>query len=143
MSEVEVCECCGQKIRKLNPHRMCKAKVQMLEILEKAGGWVRLDAGTKATDDMIRYQAPYRAQAHAGRLVWFGLAERDEHWRSGKYRITPEGRAFLRGEYAVPDLIWTKDGKVVDRSPKLVTIGSVKDVVLDKEYWDNYPRSES
>lgn len=137
-----VCLCCGQKIRKLNPHIMCKQKVQMLEILGKANDWVKVHEGSSSMTGEGVIRAPYRARAHVSRLVWFGLAEHNEKKRSGLYRITPEGFAFLRGEHAVPDRIWCKDGDVIERGSVMVTIGSVKGVVLDKEYWDNYWREQ-
>ena len=133
-----VCACCGQKIRKLNPHRMCKQKVELLKILHKAGDWVFVQEGYGAEVNGKMERAPYRARAHASRLVWFGLAEHGSI-RSGLYRITDAGVNFLRGVHAVPAVIWCKDGKVVDTDTRMVTIHSIKDVVLDKEYWDNYP----
>jgi hypothetical protein len=46
---------------------------------------------------------------------------------------------FLRGQGAVPSVIWCKEGRVVDQDTTMVTISSVKNVVLDKAYWDAYP----
>jgi len=133
----KICECCGQKIRKLNPHRMCKHKVTVLEIMAKADDWVVAQHGHGVIVNGVSVRAPYRAEAHASRLVWFGLAEHGAP-RSGMYRITQEGRDFLAGTHAVPKVIWCKDGLVVETDSIKVTIGSVKDVVLDKEYWDSY-----
>jgi hypothetical protein len=131
------CKCCGQKIRKLNPHRMCKQKVLVLEILAKANDWVVAQHGHGIVVGGHPVRAPYRAEAHASRLVWFGLAEHGAP-RSGRYRITQAGIDFLQGKHVVPKTIWCKDGVVVDSDPSLVAIGSVKNVVLDKDYWDNY-----
>lgn len=131
------CQCCGQKVRKLNPHRMDASKVAMLEILGKAGDWMKVQEGASSMKGDKLVRAPYRARAHVSRLVWFGLAEHGDT-RSGLYRITTAGYAFLRGEHLVPDVIYCKDGKVVERSTTMVGIGSVKDVILDKDYWDNY-----
>ena len=133
-----ICSCCGQKIRKLNPHRMCKQKVKVLEILAKANDWVFVQHGFGAVVDGVAERAPYRVEAHASRLSWFGLAEHGPV-RSGLYKVTQDGIDFLKGIHAVPAVIWCKDGKVVDTDTRMVTIHSIKDVVLDKEYWDNYP----
>ena len=75
---------------------------------------------------------------HAGRLVWFGLAERKEQ-RSGLYRVTKKGVRFLKGLEKVPRRIYTSKGCVVDQDEEMVSVYDVKNVVLDKEYWDNYP----
>lgn len=137
------CEHCGQKIRKLNPHRMDKAKVGMLEILAKAHHqkepWVKVQHGYGAQTSAGMTRAPYRAEAHASRLAWFGLAEHDGERRSGMYRITPNGMAFLFGHISVPLTIYCKDGIVVEKTEERVTIGQIRGVILDKDYWDRYP----
>ena len=132
-----ICVCCGQTIKKLNPHRMCKQKVVMLEILDRANDWVHVQEGHGAFHGSSVTRAPYRARAHVSRLVWFGLAEHGAP-RSGLYRITQEGRDFLAGTHVVPKVIWCRNGVVVETDSMQVTIGSIKDVVLDKEYWDKY-----
>lgn len=132
------CPHCKQKIRKMNPHRMCKNKVRMLEFLAKANDWVFVEAGRGAVVEGQVTKAPYRAQAHCSVLTWFGLAEHGER-RSGMYRITDAGVNFLLNQHLVPKVIWSRDGKVVERDTMLVGIESVRGVVLDKEYWDNYP----
>lgn len=137
------CRHCGQKIRPLNPHRMDKSKVQMLEILAKAyvrgEPWVKVQEGYGAQLASGTTRAPYRARAHVSRLVWFGLAEHDGERRSGRYRITRTGISFLFGHVTVPETIYCKDGLVVEQMSDRVSIGQVKGVVLDKAYWDNYP----
>jgi hypothetical protein len=134
---IPTCVSCGQSIKKLNPHRMCKSKVAMLEILAKANDWVHVQEGHGAVHGNGISRAPYRARAHVSRLVWFGLAEHGAP-RSGLYRITQEGRNFLAGTHVVPKTIWCKNGRVVEVDSAQVAIGNIKDVVLDKEYWDNY-----
>lgn len=131
------CVCCGQTIKKLNPHRMCKSKVAMLEILAKADDWVHVQEGHGAFHSGGISRAPYRARAHVSRLVWFGLAEHGAP-RSGLYRITQEGKDFLAGTHVVPKVIWCRNGVVVETDSMQVAIGSIKDVVLDKDYWNNY-----
>jgi hypothetical protein len=116
---------------------MCKQKVHLLQILYRANDWVFVQEGYGVEVDNKMIRAPYRARAHASRLVWFGLAEHGAV-RSGKYRITPEGMKFLAGEFMVPEIIYCKDGDVVESTEKKVSIHDVKGVVLDKEYWDNY-----
>jgi len=116
---------------------MCKHKVTVLEIMAKADDWVVAQHGHGIVVNGVAVRAPYRAEAHASRLVWFGLAEHGAP-RSGMYRITQEGRNFLMGTHVVPRIIWCKDGVVVEEHSQKVAIGSVKNVVLDKEYWDNY-----
>ena len=137
MNKAETCPCCHQKIRKLNPHRMCKQKVALLELIAHANDWVTVQHGYGVVVNGKPVRAPYRAEAHASRLAWFGLVEHGPT-RSGLYKVTTEGIAFLRGLHMVPAVIWCKDGVVVERDSVMVSVGSVKNVVLDKEYWDNY-----
>ncbi len=136
---MEVCIHCNQKIRKLNPHSMCKNKVRMLEMLAQADDWVFVQAGHGAIVNNSMVRAPYRAQAHCSVLVWFGLAEHSPEKRSGLYKITEAGYKFLANEYMVPAIIWSRDGRVVDRDQRLTGIDSVKNVVFNKNYWDAYP----
>ena len=140
---MQICTQCNQKIRKLNPHRMCKNKVAMLEMLAKAGDWVFVQAGHGAVVNGRVARAPYRAQAHCSVLVWFGLAEHSQERRSGLYRITDNGYKFLSNEHMVPQIIWCKDSIVVAEDSTLVGIDSIKNVVLDKEYWDHYHMEQS
>lgn len=123
------CECCGQKIRKLNPHRMCKSKVALLEYIAKQNNWVRITN--------VHRVSIGDAAVLALRLEWFGLVEHGP-LRSGLYRATPKGIAFLKGTHLVPKVIWCRDSKVIEKDSVLVSVNSIKNVVLDKEYWDNY-----
>lgn len=124
------CECCGQKVRKLNPHRMCRKKVALLEFIAKQHDWVKISTGTQK-------QLTGDAAVLALRLEWFGLVEHGPI-RSGLYRATTNGIAFLKGKHSVPKVIWCRDAKVIESDSTLISIASVKNVVLDKEYWDNY-----
>ena len=137
----QVCECCNQKIRKLNPHRMGKHTVTTLEMMGKAAlqgdEWIQAQAGSGMRVGGAMLRAPYRVQAHTLVLTWFGLAEHGPH-RSGKYKITVAGMGFLRGVISVPALIYCRDGLVYSRSDRQVFIGDINNVVLDKKYWDDY-----
>jgi hypothetical protein len=126
------CPHCYQKIRKLNPHRMCRSKVALLNYIAKQDGFVKISTGN-------RLQLQGDAAVLALRLQWFNLVEHGS-MRSGLYRATEDGINFLRGIHMIPKVIWCRDGKVVDRDSTLVSIGSVRKAVFDKEYWDNYPR---
>jgi len=128
------CECCKQKIRKLNPHVMCRAKVSLLELIAKEDDFVKISSGMKN-------QIVGDAGVLALRLKWFGLVQSGGK-RSGLYKATKEGIDFLRGIHMVPATIYCRDGLVLDRDTTLVSVHSVKDVVLDKEYWDNYGRGQ-
>ena len=119
-----------RKVRKLNPHRMCRKKVALLEFIAKQHDWVKISTGTQK-------QLTGDAAVLALRLEWFGLVEHGPI-RSGLYRATPNGIAFLKGKHSVPKVIWCRDAKVIESDSTLISIASVKNVVLDKEYWDNY-----
>lgn len=140
-----VCPCCKQRVRKLNPHRMDKSKLRLLMLLEqirRAGAdWVKVGEGNwlayQVGDSKGGLQAPYRAGQHASRLKWYGLVEHRGP-RTGMYRITEQGVGFLAGVVSVPEVIYCRDGEVVERSLATVTVGEIKDVELTREYWDTY-----
>lgn len=136
-----LCAHCGQRVRKLNPHHMDRQKVRMLELLAMArlagADWVRVEAGREIEVGGRMVKAPYCAQLHAMRLLWFGLVDHGER-RSGEYRINKAGADFITGNAHVPAVIYCRDGVVVKRSEKLVTVRDARGVVLDEEYWANY-----
>ena len=137
-----VCIVSGELYTQLQPHRMDRSKVEMLILLAEAHGeWVKVEAGNKSYSDGELVRAPYRAQAHASRLEWFGLAEHGPT-RSGLYRITPNGYKFLKGELLVPSVIYCRNGKTVETQMPMIGINQVKDLVFNKEYWDQYPDIE-
>ena len=133
------CPTCKQKIRKMNPLTICKRKVEMLVMLAKANDWVYVQAGHGAAVNGEKARAPYRAQSLCSVLVWFELVDHNEERRSGIYRINENGLNFLKGIHLVPKKIWSFEGRIVDRDTTMVSISSVKRLVLDKTYWDNYP----
>ena len=138
---MNICPCCKQKIRKLNPHRMDRQKVLVLEMLAKlkhlGHEWVRVTEGREIVAGGRTYETAYLARVHANRLVWFGLAQHGPP-RSAQYQITQIGEDFLLGRASVPETIWCRDAEVFERSYKYVSIQDVKHVVLDKAYWDSY-----
>lgn len=131
----------------LNPHRICKRKVQVLielaRLLALGDPWVRVEEGHTlvGTISNERRTVAYRARAHASRLGWFGLAEHRE-FRTPEWRISKNGLLFLKGELAVPAKILCTDGVVLYESVELASIHSVRGVDLDKAYWDGYPWSD-
>lgn len=135
-----ICHACGQKIRKLNPHRMDFAKVKVLRWIAEIN---RTYQWAKIQQDIHLIpidEAAWTIQTdavHATRLHWFGLIDR-RGARDGMYRINDDGIAFLRGKLKVPSTIFCKDGVVVEWTNEFVELSQVKDVILDKEYWDNY-----
>lgn len=138
--EPEFCPACGERIRRLNPHRMDAAKVKLLQqiakIQELGLPWVKVQRDGKLIKpgDVAVIQTD---DVHALRLTWFGLLERKER-RSGLYRITEAGKLFLIGRHRVPDQILCKNGRVVKQSSVLVPISHIRNVVFDKAYWDGY-----
>jgi hypothetical protein len=133
------CETCGQKVRKLNKHTLDKAKVDILVQIAQlnAGGarWVKVQRdGRLIKDDEPSIQCD---AIHASRLYWFGLLDRRNH-RDGLYRINDYGLTFIKGLATAPAAIFCREGNVVYRSKKRVKVSDVKDVVLNKEFWDSY-----
>jgi len=137
----EFCPHCKQKIRKLNPHRMDLQKWKVLDSMARlqmmGHAWVRVEHGNKigAGDDVLA--TSYRAEAHVGRLKWFGLVDHKGH-RTGEYRVNRAGFEFLSGRGFIPEVIWCRDGRVVKRSTETVRVDQIKKIILTKEYWDRY-----
>ncbi|HKZ60553.1 MAG TPA: hypothetical protein VJ547_12020 [Candidatus Thermoplasmatota archaeon] len=136
------CEACGQRIRKLNPHQMDKTKVRVLEAIARhnlvGAVWVKVLADPAAAGARAGTPHLVTDEVHVARLRWFGLVETSVR-RSGLYRATPLGIAFLRGTASVPAKIWCREGKVADESPDRVFVRDVRGVLLDKTFWDGYP----
>ncbi len=134
---MEICNGCGQSIRKLNPHHMDKKKVSVLEAIAKLNlmghQWVLVSEGM--TGEVV-VNTPY-CHEHAARLAWFELIETQAR-RSGLYRVTEPGLLFLCGKHEVPNVIYCRDGVVVERSKELTRINQIRSVVLDKVYWNDY-----
>ena len=143
------CPCCGMSVRKLNKHCMDKSKVRVLydiyRIQMQHNDWVKAEQGDVLCvrrrpvpwSKWIRYQTAKCADAHACRLKWFGLLKKREK-RSGEYKITKKGIAFLQGRGLVPAFILVRDGNIWEESPDQVGIAEVAAVIHDKTYWDNY-----
>lgn len=135
-----ICQACGQKVRKLNPHRMDASKVKtLIEIatISRIHGWAKIQQDSHLIKHDERDWTIQTDAVHASRLCWFGLIERKEE-RSGLYRLSEGGRAFLYRGGSVPAVIWCKEGRVVETSQEVVQLKDVRDVVLDKAYWDEY-----
>ena len=139
----KVCPHCNQKIKKLNPHKMDAAKVAVLRhvawLHANAGsGWVLCQIDFQMTvSDGRTFGTIKDSRVHAQRLRYFGLLE-SKGRRTGAYRVTDDGAAFLRGLHTVPETIWCREGGVVKQSPAQVDIGAVSGVIFDKEHWDSY-----
>jgi hypothetical protein len=114
------------------------AKVRILEQFARLNArheWVKNQRDPALVDD--GEPTVLTDDVHVYRLCWFKLMETKER-RSGFYRVTPMGFAFLAGEADIPERIWCKDGVVVQESSKRVKVGDVEHVVLDRAYWNSY-----
>ena len=130
---------------KPNPHKMDRSKVHLLikiGKLNKAGHeWIKIQQDSSLIKDDERPRTIQCDAVHANRLKWFGLIDLKTK-RSGEYKINSKGIAFLLNKYAVPSLIWCKKGHVIKEGTYNVYLRQIKNVILDKEYWDNYPLNE-
>lgn len=144
MEPVRHCPACGQKIRKLNPHRMDKQKLRVLEDIArhtKSGDWVEItEDSTITTADGSRHTVK-QVRVHAQRLKYFGLLDYKGR-RTARYRINGTGIGFLSGRISVPAIIYCREGKVEERTLDRIFVGSVPGIVLDKVYWDRYYREQ-
>lgn len=136
-----ICDHCGQEIKKLNPHTICKQKIQLLIILGEVWNsgveWAQVKEGYLVVGGDNSHRAPYCARQHADRLKWFNLVNHRGP-RTGEYQINQNGVDFLQGRISVPKTIYCREGRVVEESPERVFIGDVRGIVLGKRYWDNY-----
>lgn len=136
----EICPTCGQRVRKLNPHRMDKAKVDLLmdiATLNKKFPWVKVQRDGRLIKHHEKAMTVQCDDVHALRLTWFGLLERKAR-RTGLYHVTAKGLQFLQGQVAVPKHLYCKGGVVKEQSQEMVFCREVRGVILGKEYWDNY-----
>jgi len=139
----ETCNCTSA----LNPHRMCRRKVEVLidlaNFLYEGDSWVRVEHGRTliGADTSKSRSTAYRAGEHVSRARWLGLAEHRGD-RTAQWRISVDGLRFLRGVLQVPAKILCTAGVVVYQSIELVTVGDVNGLDLDKDYWDGYPWSD-
>ena len=112
-------------------------------MLAKARGWCRCESGrgfrVEETGELLT--GPYRVNAHAVYLKWFGLVEHRKR-REAMFRAARFGVLFLRGEAKVPARILCRAGRAHYISEEMVSIRDVSGVKLDKEYWDGYPWNE-
>jgi hypothetical protein len=137
------CPACDQKLYKLNPHRMDKAKIVVLEALAKIGGWVFCAQDEKIVKADFVYPTLKDSRVHAQRLHYFGLVNYMGP-RTGTYCANSAGVDFLRGIVSVPEKIWVRrspDGRgavVEEVSTERVFVHQAKGVVLDRAYWDAY-----
>lgn len=140
-SEAKYCDCCGQKIRKLNPHTMDKSKVKLLlrifYLNETGIEWVKIQQDTSLIKKSEEERTIQCDAVHASRLKWFGLLDLKGK-RSGEYKINEYGINFLQGKLSVPKRIWCSKGAVIERDSEKVFIGKVKGIALNKNYWDDY-----
>lgn len=141
LPETGTCPCCGQKIGKLNPHRMDASKVRLLEKIARINrdghAWVKLQRDGSLIKDRDRNRTVQVDDVHGLRLKWFGLVDCRGR-RTGEYCINENGRLFLAGRLAVPSRIFCRGGKVIEIAPDKVTIDQVRNVFLNKAFWDDY-----
>lgn len=139
------CPHCRQQLKPLNPHRMDRRKVEILDKIARINArgheWAKVqrDGALIAPEDLdFTIQSD---DVHALRLKWFGLIQ-TKALRTGLYRVTQYGVGFLAGRASVPKVILCRDGEVVLRERERVWINQVKDVVLDRAYWADYWRRQ-
>jgi CTP-dependent riboflavin kinase len=127
-------------------HRMDYGKVKVLSQIARINvvhEWVKIQEDSALIRDNESSYTIQTDAVHTSRLYWFGLIDRQDVKRSGFVKINDNGLAFLKGTFKVPSKIWVHKGRVMDVEGPYIDISQVKDIVLDKIYWDNYPSSEA
>jgi hypothetical protein len=137
-----MCPTCDQKLCKLNPHRMDKAKIRVFDAMARIDGWVFMahDKSVKKGDQ--EFPTLLDSRVHAQRLYAFGLVDYMGK-RTGTYKVNEKGIAFLCGKTTVPEVIWLRRSpeggfRVEEVSSTLISVNEARGVVLDREYWDAY-----
>lgn len=137
----DICPRCNQKLRRLNKHRMDKKKFSVLcgiATRHKAGHpAVKVQVDPKLIPAHEMEQTMQTDSVHFNRLKWFKLIEPIGE-RTGFYKMTQLGWDFLAGRASVPSFILCREGEVVKDSGVPVTVNEIKNLVLDKDYWDRY-----
>lgn len=136
----ERCEHCGQYLPKEYPHRLDLGKFLALRGLADAHiaghEWVKIRRDGAPRD------ASEVDGLHVLRLTWFKLAE-SKGKRTGLYKLTDLGWQFLAGRVRVPAWLVETHGVVRSFSSETVSVSEIKNVILDKEYWDRYARGDA
>lgn len=142
----EVCSYCGCA-EPLQPHSMGYQKVMVLmdlaRFLRRGDRWVRVETGRgmRGMPSMRWKKTEYRADFNTLIAHWFGLADKQKP-RVCNYRINSSGLEFLRGNLMIPARILCRKGSVIFHSVEQTLMKKSKELVFDKEYWDEYPWNE-
>lgn len=119
--KASVCECCGQVIKQAHKEVLNKSKLIML----KAGAKRVIETGKN--EFMVRDIADpseFKLYNNFQKLRYHGLVTpaRDEanHRVKGKWLITRNGWAFLRGEIQMPAYVIIKNNTVESRADRTV-----------------------
>jgi hypothetical protein len=122
------CPCCSQ-LAKVYSRSLGASMAQNLILLDQftaPGEWVKLgDLREQLRRQGLRW-VPTRADE--AKLRYWGLVELqegerpDKSKRTGIYRITPAGRAFVRGEIVVPSMVRVYDSMKLGESEAQVSV---------------------
>lgn len=137
----ERCECCGQRLPKLWPHRMDRTKLELLAQIARINlkhRWVKLQRDGNLITEECKGSTIQCDDVHGRRLLWFGLLN-EKGPRTGEYRVTLKAIYFLAGRTTVPARIWCSNGRVIRSTDEGIRADAIKNVTLDKDYWDKYP----
>lgn len=132
MSKQEVCDHCGQRIPLTRKEMLNKHKIQMLK---RAATHVkeRFDAGEQdANDFMVRdFTEPedFKRYNFFSHLRLHGLVFKQTDAAGnvlrGRWGITRNGWAFLRGQLQLPAYVLIKNNSIESRADELVNFGQV------------------
>ncbi|MFB3077032.1 MAG: hypothetical protein ACE1Y4_03405 [Lysobacterales bacterium] len=139
------CPHCRQHIKPLNPHRMDRRKVEVLQEIARINArghkWVKIQQdGSLIPLGDLEFTIQTDA-VHPLRLKWFGLVQTKAP-RTALYRVTRLGFQFLAGRLSVPSVILCRNGFVILQRRERVWINQIKNVVLNREYWSGYWREQ-
>jgi hypothetical protein len=132
MSKPEVCKCCGQRIQQAHKESMDKTRLLMLK--SAAQHVISTGINDFKKRDLGLDQMSLSAYGNFGRIRYHGLITpvRDKANRriKGRWLITRNGWAFLRGEFNIPKYVLVKNNSIESRSDTTI---SVRDVYYGSE----------
>lgn len=145
MNKQEICDHCGQRVPLNRKEMLNKHKVEMLK---RAATYVRANM---KNDFMVRdFAQPeefkrYNFFSHL-RLHGLVFKQRDDSGNvmRGRWGITRNGWAFLRGELQLPRYVIVKNNKIQSRADELVSFSDVwrgeSTMQTEFEYFDDNGR---
>lgn len=133
------CESCGSVIKLTHKETLNKMKLKMLKIAARHVIETKVnDFSLKELDDNVSNYANWQKLRYHG-LVHY--VTKNGSRQRGRWLITRNGWAFLRGEISLPKYVLVKNNHIESRSDRLITVREVyygaEEIQTTFEYFDD------